>query len=81
MDVVEGYVNRGYPIALIIIDFYSWQDPVRNLNTLGDETLPAPCWPDPKQMVNDLHELGVELMISPCKCKLIAGTREKNCRA
>jgi hypothetical protein len=31
----------------------------------GDEALPLTCWPDPKAMVDNLHEMGVELMISP----------------
>jgi alpha-D-xyloside xylohydrolase len=68
MDVVQGYVDREIPISLIIIDFFSWNDPTApkdRQNTLGDETLPASCWPDPKQMVQRLKELGVELMVSP----------------
>lgn len=65
MDVVHGYLDRGINISLIIIDFYSWNDPDGNINTLGDETLPKTCWPDPKGMVDELKALGVELMISP----------------
>jgi alpha-D-xyloside xylohydrolase len=66
MDVVHGYLDRGIKISLIVIDFYSWNDPAPGgLNTLGDETLPKTCWPDPKGMVDDLKALGVELMISP----------------
>lgn len=68
MDVVQGYTERQIPISLIIIDFYSWNDPSApkgQQNTLGDETLPASCWPDPKGMVDKLREMGVELMISP----------------
>lgn len=44
IDTVRGYIDRGYPISLIIIDFYNWVDPVGNVNTLGDETLPKTCW-------------------------------------
>jgi len=68
MDVVQGYLDRQIPISLIIIDFYSWNDPAAPLgkeNTLGDETLPTTCWPDAKLMVEQLKEQGVELMISP----------------
>lgn len=65
MDVVHGYLDRGVNISLIIIDFFSWNDPNGNINTLGDETLPKTCWPDPKGMVDDLKALGVELMVSP----------------
>lgn len=62
LDVVRGYIQRGYPISLIIIDYFNW-----NPDPLGDETLPAQCWPDPQGMVNELKQLGVELMISPCR--------------
>ena len=65
MAVANEYVRREIPLSLMIIDFYSWNDPVKNVNTIGDETLPASCWPDPKLMVEQLKELGVELMISP----------------
>ena len=36
-----------------------------NVSTIGDETLPASCWPDPKLMVEQLKAMGVELMVSP----------------
>eukprot|EP01048_Picozoa_sp_COSAG05_P008500 COSAG05_NODE_649_length_8102_cov_157.470823_11_plen_66_part_00 len=39
MDVVRGHLDRGYPISLIIIDYFSWAP-----SPLGDETLPAECW-------------------------------------
>ena len=49
----------------MIIDFFSWNDPGPPAkNTIGDEILPKSCWPDPKQMVDDLKTLGVELMVS-----------------
>eukprot|EP00040_Diaphanoeca_grandis_P034239 m.211742 g.211742 ORF g.211742 m.211742 type:complete len:742 (+) comp33109_c0_seq2:2296-4521(+) len=68
MDVVQGYIDRQIPIALIIIDFFNWNDPLApegHQNTLGDETLPKTCWPDAKGMVDNLKDMGVELMISP----------------
>jgi hypothetical protein len=58
-------VRRNIPLSLMIIDFFSWMDPKTGANTIGDETLPASCWPDPKGMVDQLKEMGVELMISP----------------
>eukprot|EP00658_Telonema_sp_P-2_P014873 TRINITY_DN1567_c0_g1_i21.p1 TRINITY_DN1567_c0_g1~~TRINITY_DN1567_c0_g1_i21.p1 ORF type:complete len:694 (+),score=84.24 TRINITY_DN1567_c0_g1_i21:184-2265(+) len=60
LDVTNGYVSRGYPLSLMIIDYFSW-----NPLPLGDEALPPSCWPDPKAMVDQLKTLGVELMISP----------------
>jgi alpha-D-xyloside xylohydrolase len=65
MAVATEYVRKQIPISLIIIDFFSWNDPVKKINTIGDETLPASCWPDPKLMVDQLKEMGVELMVSP----------------
>ena len=32
-------------------------------NTIGDEILPKSCWPDPKQMVDDLKTLGAALRV------------------
>lgn len=40
MRVAEEYVRRNIPLSLIIIDFFSWNDPVTKVNTIGDETLP-----------------------------------------
>ena len=65
MDVANEYVRRNIPLSLMIIDFFSWMDPKTGANTIGDETLPASCWPDPKGMVDQLKEMGIELMISP----------------
>ena len=65
MAVANEHVRRNIPLSLIIIDFFSWNDPVTKTNTIGDEILPASCWPDPKLMVAQLKEIGVELMVSP----------------
>ena len=60
LDVARGYASRGYPISLIVIDYFSWAP-----GPLGDETLPAQCWPDPAGMVRELKAMGVEVMLSP----------------
>ena len=60
LDAAAGYISRGHPLSLMIIDYYSWQP-----GALGDESLPAECWPDPSSMVEELRAQGVELMISP----------------
>ena len=69
MEVATEYVRRKIPLAMMVIDYYSWIDPlVRHHhgehNTLGDEILPATCWPNPAQMVQSLKEMGIELMLS-----------------
>jgi len=68
MDVARGYQERSLPLQLMIIDYYNWAP-----NPLGDETLPAQCWPDPAAMVQELKDMGIELMISPY-FHAIAGT-------
>jgi len=65
MAVANEYVRRNIPLSLMVIDYFSWDDPVKKVNTIGDETLPASCWPDPALMVEALKAIGVELMISP----------------
>ena len=64
MDVARGYISRGYPISLIIIDYFSWNSPA-GTSHLGDEILPKECWPNPRAMVEELKAMGVELMVSP----------------
>ena len=60
LDVAAGYRSRGLPLALMVIDYYSWAP-----TPLGDEQLSPACWPDPTAMVDTLADEGVELMISP----------------
>ena len=60
MDVARGYEQRGLPLALMVIDYFSWAP-----TPLGNEQLAHECWPDPKAMVETLRDQGVELMISP----------------
>jgi alpha-D-xyloside xylohydrolase len=60
MDVARGYEQRGLPLALMIIDYFSWAP-----TPLGNEQLAHECWPDPGGMVETLRDQGVELMVSP----------------
>jgi alpha-D-xyloside xylohydrolase len=71
LDVARGYVKRGLPISVIVIDYMHWQhlgdwrlnkgDWVAGPD--GDGTHGA-CWPDPKAMVAELKEYGIEVMVS-----------------
>jgi alpha-glucosidase (family GH31 glycosyl hydrolase) len=70
MDVARGYASRGYPISLIIIDYFSWAP-----GPLGDETLPSECWPDPAGMVEELKAMGVEVMLSPYFHEVTEGSK------
>lgn len=46
LDIAHGHRERGIPLSLLIIDYYSWA-PL----PLGDEQMSPACWPDPKTMV------------------------------
>jgi alpha-D-xyloside xylohydrolase len=57
LDVARGYVERGLPISMIVIDWFHWKN-------MGDWSLNPVCWPDPQKMVDELRSLGIELMIT-----------------
>ena len=58
LDVARGYVERGLPISMIVIDWFHWKE-------MGDWQLDPACWPEPKAMVDELRGMGIELMVSP----------------
>lgn len=47
----------GLPISVIVIDFFHWPKQ-------GDWRFDKAYWPDPQGMVNELREMGIELMVS-----------------
>jgi len=57
LDVARGYFNRKLPVSLIVIDWKHWP-------ALGDWHFTDACWPDPQGMVDELREMGMELMVS-----------------
>ena len=57
LDVARGYVERGLPISMIVIDWFHWKE-------MGDWQLDPACWPEPKAMVDELRGMGIELMIT-----------------
>ncbi|GHV26148.1 glycosyl hydrolase [Clostridia bacterium] len=57
LAVAREYKKRGLPINLIVIDFFHWP-------TQGDWRFDELYWPDPQAMVDELKELGIELMVS-----------------
>lgn len=57
MDVARGYVSRGLPISVIVIDWKHWVHQ-------GDYSFNAACWPDPQAMVDELTTLGITLMVT-----------------
>ncbi|KAF2824039.1 hypothetical protein CC86DRAFT_355465 [Ophiobolus disseminans] len=57
LSVAREYRRRELPIDLIVIDFFHWPKQ-------GDWKFDETYWPDPDAMVKELHDLGIELMVS-----------------
>lgn len=57
LTVAREYRRRGLPLAVIVADFFHW-------SAMGDYRFDPAEWPDPSGMVEELRELGVELMVS-----------------
>lgn len=57
LSVAREYKRRGLPLDLIVIDFFHWPKQ-------GEWKFDPTYWPDPKAMVAELQQLGVELMVS-----------------
>lgn len=56
-DVVEKYEKLGIKLSVIVIDFFHWTEQ-------GHYDFDSKYWPNPKKMVDDLKEKGIEVMIS-----------------
>ncbi len=57
MEVAREYKRRGLPIDVIVVDFFHW-------TKQGDWKFDQEYWPDPQGMVEELREMGIELMVS-----------------
>lgn len=57
LNIAREYKKRGLPLDLIVIDFFHWFKQ-------GDWKFDPVYWPDPKKMVEELNQMGVELMVS-----------------
>lgn len=57
LSVAREYKRRGLPISVIVIDFFHW--PYE-----GEWKFDPEYWPDPEAMVQELKEMGIELMVS-----------------
>ena len=57
LDVVREHKRRGLPMDVVVADFFHWP-------RMGDLRFEDEFWPDPTAMVDELRELGVELMVS-----------------
>ena len=59
IDVVKEYRKRGLPLDCIVQDWKSWPHEL-----WGQKTLDPERFPDPKEMVDELHQMNSRLMIS-----------------
>lgn len=57
LEVARKYKELGVPLSVIIIDYFHWTEQ-------GDYKFDPVYWPDPKAMADELHEMGIKLMVS-----------------
>lgn len=57
LDVVREYKRRNIPLSVIVIDFFHW-------TKQGEYKFDPKFWPDPKAMMDELHQMGVKVMVS-----------------
>jgi alpha-D-xyloside xylohydrolase len=57
LNVAREYKKRNLPIDVIVIDFFHWPK-------MGDFRFDPEFFPDPQAMLDELKELGIELMVS-----------------
>ena len=57
LNVAREYKKRGIPISVIVCDFFHW-------TRQGEWKFDPEFWPDPQAMVDELKEMGIELMVS-----------------
>ena len=57
LTIARRYKELNIPLSVIVIDFFHWTQQ-------GDWRFDPEYFPDPKAMINELHEMGVRVMIS-----------------
>ncbi len=57
LSVARKYKEMGVPISVIVIDYFHWTEQ-------GDYKFDPKYWPNPKEMADELHEMGIKLMVS-----------------
>jgi alpha-D-xyloside xylohydrolase len=57
IDVASEYHRRGIPLDVFVIDYYHWP-------RCGDYHFDEEYFPNPKEMIDKLHEMGIETMVS-----------------
>lgn len=57
LSVAREYKKRNIPLDVFVIDYYHWP-------RCGDWRFNEEFFPDPKAMVKELHDMGIETMVS-----------------
>ena len=57
LSIAREYKRRGLPLDVIVVDFFHWP-------RQGEWKFDPTYWPDPAAMLQELHAMGVELMVS-----------------
>ncbi len=57
LEVAEKYRELQIPLSVLVIDYFHWTQQ-------GDYKFDPKYWPNPKEMADKLHEMGVRLMVS-----------------
>lgn len=57
LSIARRYKELGIPLDVIVIDYFHWTEQ-------GDYKYDPRYWPDPKAMADELHQMGVRLMVS-----------------
>ncbi|NGO41524.1 glycoside hydrolase family 31 protein [Streptomyces ureilyticus] len=57
LAVAREHKSRGLPMSVIVSDYFHW-------SAMGDYRFDPDEWPDPQAMVDELADLGIELMVS-----------------
>jgi len=57
LSVARQYQKEGIHIDQIVIDFFHW-------TVQGDWKFDTTYWPDPKAMVDELHSIGIKVIVS-----------------
>ena len=57
LATAREYKERGIPIDAIVIDYFHWTEQ-------GEWRFDPKYWPDPKAMVDELREMGIEPVVS-----------------
>lgn len=57
LNICREYKKRGIPLDVFVIDYYHWP-------RCGDWRFDEEYFPDPAAMVKELHDMGIETMVS-----------------